>query len=174
MAQRVGRGIAVFFHDHGTKRGWGVSSTPRPYFNPRKTRYPSLVERQGRSGRAENLAPPGFDPRNVQPVVSHYTDWATRPTQTLPQFSLNIDVLWAVLTLNTLSTSKMVRLPSVYYPCALQQRDKRTYFQKKNHSWFLPRPTERSNRNSWASWNYEQNPRNIAKRSWWQLVICII
>ena len=29
---------------------------------------------------AENLAPPGFDPRTVQPVASHYTDWATRPT----------------------------------------------------------------------------------------------
>ena len=24
--------------------------------------------------------PPGFDPRTVQPVVSRYTDWATRPT----------------------------------------------------------------------------------------------
>ena len=35
---------------------------------------------QGRSGRAKNLAPPGFDPRTIQPVVSHCTDWATRPT----------------------------------------------------------------------------------------------
>ena len=48
-----------------------------------KTRYPlyrRLGGPQGRSGRAENLAPPGFDPWTVQPVVSHYTDWATRPT----------------------------------------------------------------------------------------------
>ena len=48
---------------------------------PRKTRYPlyrRLGGPQGRSGRAENLTPPGFDPRTVQPVVSHYTDWATR------------------------------------------------------------------------------------------------
>ena len=29
---------------------------------------------------AENLAPPGFDPRTVQPVGSRYTDYATRPT----------------------------------------------------------------------------------------------
>jgi len=29
----------------------------------------------------ENLAPPGFDPRTVQSVGSHYTDYATRPTQ---------------------------------------------------------------------------------------------
>ena len=50
---------------------------------PGKTRYPlfrKLGGPQGRSGRAENLAPPGFNPRTVQPVVSRYTDWATRPT----------------------------------------------------------------------------------------------
>jgi hypothetical protein len=38
---------------------------------PGKTRYPlyrRLGGLQGRSGRAENLAPPGFDPRTVQPV----------------------------------------------------------------------------------------------------------
>ena len=32
MAQRVGRGIALLFHDHGTRRGRVVSSTPRPLF----------------------------------------------------------------------------------------------------------------------------------------------
>ena len=48
-----------------------------------KTRYPlnrRLGGPQGRSEWVENLAQPGFDPRIVQPVVSHYTDWATRPT----------------------------------------------------------------------------------------------
>ena len=29
---------------------------------------------------AENLAPPGFDPRTVQPEVSRYTDLATQST----------------------------------------------------------------------------------------------
>ena len=29
---------------------------------------------QGYSGWAENLAPPGFDPRTIQPVVSHHTE----------------------------------------------------------------------------------------------------
>ena len=44
---------------------------------PGKTRYPlygRLGGPQGRSGRAKNLAPPGFDSRTVQPVVSRYTD----------------------------------------------------------------------------------------------------
>ena len=54
-----------------------------------KTHYPlyrRLVGPQGRSGRAENPAPPGFDPRTVQPVVSRYTDWATRPIKDIYVF----------------------------------------------------------------------------------------
>ena len=48
-----------------------------------KTRYPfyrRLGGFQSRSGRAENLVPTGIRSQTVQPVVSHYTDWATRPT----------------------------------------------------------------------------------------------
>jgi len=36
VAQRVGRGIALLFHDRGTRRGWVDSSTPRPQFTPGK------------------------------------------------------------------------------------------------------------------------------------------
>ena len=36
VAQWVGRDIAVLFHDRGTRRGWVVSSTPRPHFTPGK------------------------------------------------------------------------------------------------------------------------------------------
>ena len=46
----------------------------------RKTRYPlcgRLGGPQGRSGQVrKNSPPPGFDPRTVQAVGSHYTDWA--------------------------------------------------------------------------------------------------
>ena len=42
MAQRVDRGIALLFHDHGTRRGWVVSSTPLPHFTPRKDPVPIL------------------------------------------------------------------------------------------------------------------------------------
>ena len=47
-----------------------------------KTRYPfyrRLGGPQGRSGRAENLVPTGIRSQTVQPVVSRYTDWTTRP-----------------------------------------------------------------------------------------------
>ena len=42
----VGRGIALLFQDHGTRRGLVVSSTPRPYFTPGKDPIP-IVEGAG-------------------------------------------------------------------------------------------------------------------------------
>ena len=48
--------------------------------SPGKTRYPlyrRLGGPQGRPVRVRKiLPPPGFDPRTVQPVASHYFDWA--------------------------------------------------------------------------------------------------
>jgi len=44
VAQRVGTGIAVLFHDRGTRRGWVVSSTPRLHFTPWKDPVPILQE----------------------------------------------------------------------------------------------------------------------------------
>jgi hypothetical protein len=40
--------------------------------------YRRLGVHQGRSGRVRKISPPppGFDPRTVQSVASHYTDWA--------------------------------------------------------------------------------------------------
>ena len=40
----MGRRIALLFHDRGTRRGWVVSSTPRPQFTPRKEPVPILQE----------------------------------------------------------------------------------------------------------------------------------
>jgi hypothetical protein len=55
---------------------------------PGKTRYPlyrRLGGPQGRSGQVRKISSlPGFDPRSVQPVASHCTNWA-------------INVLWVVL-----------------------------------------------------------------------------
>jgi hypothetical protein len=84
-AYRKSRGIAVLFHDHGTRRGWGVSFTLRPLFTSWKD--PVLIVQQ--VGWApgpvwtgtENLDPTGI--RTVQPVASRYTDWAIRPLMRL-------------------------------------------------------------------------------------------
>jgi len=58
------RGIALFFHDHGTRRGGGVSVTPRPLFTPGKDPVPTVQEAGWAPGPvwtgAENLAPTGI------------------------------------------------------------------------------------------------------------------
>ena len=69
--------------------GEGSASRPGHSLPPGKTRYPlyrRLGGPQGRSGKVRKISPPlGFDPRTVQPVASHYTDWATRPTNITKQ-----------------------------------------------------------------------------------------
>jgi hypothetical protein len=78
MAHRGSRGIALTFHDHGTRRGEGTASRPGPSLPPGKNRYPlysRLVGPQGRSGQVRKISPTqGFDPRTVQPLSSRYTD----------------------------------------------------------------------------------------------------
>ena len=82
VAQRVGRGIALLFlGPRHSRLGGGSAPIPGRTLPPGKTRYPfyrRLGEPQGRSERAENLVSNGIRSRSVQPVVSFYTDWATR------------------------------------------------------------------------------------------------
>ena len=63
-AHRRSRGIAVLFLDHGTRRWWEVSSTPRPHFTPGKDPVPVVQEAGWAPGPvwtgAENLASTGI------------------------------------------------------------------------------------------------------------------
>ena len=61
VAQTVGTGMALLFHDRGTRRV--VSSTLRPHFTSGKDPVPILQEAGRASGpfwRAENLVPTGI------------------------------------------------------------------------------------------------------------------
>ena len=72
MAQRVCRGIALLFHDCGTRRGEWSAARPGRTLPLGKTQYRfyrRLGGPQGRSGRAENLVPIGIRLRTVQPVA---------------------------------------------------------------------------------------------------------
>jgi len=83
VAQRVGRGIALLFHDRGTRRVWLVSSTPLPHFTPGKDPVPILQEAGWAPGpvwTGGKSRPHGIRCPTVQPVVSRHTDWATRRT----------------------------------------------------------------------------------------------
>ena len=62
MAYRGSSGIALPFHDHGTRRRWGVSVTPRLLFTPGKDPVPIVQEAGWAPGPAgaENLPPTGI------------------------------------------------------------------------------------------------------------------
>ena len=65
------------------EEGEWSAARPGRTLPPGKTRHPfyrRLGEPQGRTGRAENLVPTGIRSWTVQPLVSRYTDWATRPS----------------------------------------------------------------------------------------------
>ena len=71
VAQRVGRGIALLFHDRGTRRGSVVSSTPRPHFTPGErpgTHFTGgWVSPRAGLGGWKISSPPGFDPGPFSP-----------------------------------------------------------------------------------------------------------
>jgi hypothetical protein len=64
--------------------GEGSASRPGRSLPPEKNPVPIVQEAGWAPGpvwtHAKNLAPPVFDQRTVQPVISLYVDWATRPT----------------------------------------------------------------------------------------------
>jgi len=77
MAQRVGRGITLLFHDRGTRRGWVVCSTPRPQFTPVKDPVPILQEAAWTPGPVWTG---GKSRPHRDSILDLYTDWATRHT----------------------------------------------------------------------------------------------
>jgi len=96
VAQRMGRGIALLFHDRGTRRGWVVSSTPRPHFTSGKDPVSILQEAGWAPGPVwtDGKSRPHRDSiPDLQPVVCRYTDWATRPTPKDIR-KLNVGAIW--------------------------------------------------------------------------------
>ena len=75
VAQRVGRGIALLFHDRGTRRGWVVSSTPRSHFTTGKDPLPILQEAGWAPGPVwtGGKSRPHRDPIPNRPVCSQYS-----------------------------------------------------------------------------------------------------
>ena len=99
-AYRASRGIALPFHDHGTKRGWGVSVTPWPLFIPGKDPVPIVQEAGWAPGPvwtgAENLVPTGTRSPD-RPARSQSLYWLRYPalvrkSRLINNKSRNVDV----------------------------------------------------------------------------------
>jgi len=80
---------------------------PQQHLIPGKDPVPTVQEAWWASGPVwtgvENLAPPGFNPRTVNPVSSHYTDYATWPTIKWHLKQVFLDKLTVALLLKTVS-----------------------------------------------------------------------
>jgi len=77
-AHRGSRVIALLFHDHGTRRGWGSQRHAPAALYPRERRGTHCTKgwvgpRAGLDRCGKSRPPPGFDRRTVQPVASRYT-----------------------------------------------------------------------------------------------------
>ena len=75
--------------NHSPRGGWVVNATPRPFYHGERDPVPTVQEAGwvlglGLTG-AEYLAPPGIDPRTVQPVASRCTECA---------ISYILDMVW--------------------------------------------------------------------------------
>ena len=93
------------------------AARPGCSLRPGKTRYPfyrRLGWPQSQSGRAENLVPTGIRSRTVQPVVSRYTDWATRPTYVL---RIYCDILFTGF-----QNKNCIRISHITRACSMLQR----------------------------------------------------
>jgi hypothetical protein len=66
------------FFNLGTRYGWVFNATLRPFYPRERDPVPIVYEDKWVPGpvwtSVENLAPPGFDPRTIQPVANRYTD----------------------------------------------------------------------------------------------------
>ena len=91
VAQRVDTRIALLFRDRGTRRGWRVSSAPRPHFIPGKEPVPILQEAGWAPGSVwtNRKSLPHWDSIPDRPAHSRYTDWASRP---------NLSVIYSTYT----------------------------------------------------------------------------
>jgi len=83
-ARRGSRGTALPFHDHGTRRGWGVRvMRPTLYHRERPGTHCTggwVGSGAGLDGCWKPPPPVWFDFQTIQPVASCNTDYATRPT----------------------------------------------------------------------------------------------
>ena len=93
VAQRVRSGITLIFHDRGTRRGWVVSSTPRPYFTCGKDPVPILQEAGWAPGPvwAGEKSRPHWDSISDRPARSQSLYWLSYQAHiTVPYFMKNL------------------------------------------------------------------------------------
>jgi hypothetical protein len=141
---------STLISDLGTRRREGSASRPCCTLPPAKTRYPfyrRLCGTKGRSGQVRKIStPPGFDPGTVQPVGSHYIDWATHTTVFHPPKICNNFLVFVLMKYTELY--KFMHRIQWHFYCKFRSR--------KEAAWFIyvdPIYTLQVQRNNCNEWN---------------------
>jgi hypothetical protein len=91
VALRVGRSIALLFHDRGTGRGWVVSSTPQPHFTPGKDPVPIVQDAGWAPGPVWTgwKSRPHWDSISARPARSQSLYRLSYPAHKTQPYSIN-------------------------------------------------------------------------------------
>ena len=125
VAQRVGRDIALLFHDRGTRRGWVISSTPRPHFTPGKDPVPILQEAGWAPGPVwtGGKSRPHRDLIPDRPARSQSLYRLSYPAHTLSRYRRNSCVFYCISCLLTVlifdSTVMLIRGTLLFDLCVI-------------------------------------------------------
>ena len=111
VAQRVGRGIALLFHDRGIRRGWVVSSMPRPHFTPGKDPIPILQE----AGWAPGLVWMGGKSRPHRDLIPDQS--VAIPTELPSPLRIGVQLFNTLVYLNLLEENKPMIFPYCLFVC---------------------------------------------------------
>ena len=124
-AHRGSRGIALPFHDHGTRRGWGVSVTPRPLFTPGKDPVPARWA----------PGPVWTGEENLTPIGIRSTD---RPTSSLSLYRLRYPAHKHVRHDKNLSNLRLFRSSRTLFIATffcINNKDHVIFLQKEDDTW---------------------------------------
>jgi len=90
VAQSVGRGIALLFHDRGTRMEWVVSSMPWLHFTPRKDPVPILQE----AGWAPGPVWTGRKSRPHRDLILDHPAFSQPPGSTFKKFCMMLTLFY--------------------------------------------------------------------------------
>ena len=131
VAQRVGRDIALLFHDRGTRSVSVVSNTLRPHFTPEKDPVPILQEAgwapgpvwTGRKSRPHRDSIPDSPARSQSlyrlSYGAHTSATTTTNTTTTTNITLTMDLFEAMLLFNLIIIT--ITIPSSSHFIAAQE-----------------------------------------------------
>ena len=155
MAQRVGKGIALLFHDRGTRRGWVVGSTPRPHFTPGKDPVPILQEAGWAPG-------PVWTGGKSRPHWHSIPDRPARSSVAIPTELPGPTSQGYIQKYENLKRKLYNRNANIYLNHQCLARNQQT--MSILHTTFLKRSARR-----WLS----DEPKHVAERSDWKYILII-